>query len=265
MSGKERDALPDHHLILGDCLDPLTGLSTLSDKSVDHFVCDPPFGEQIYDNMRTNKRTADNGLHAQRANAGYSAMEFQDIDIACREMARIARRWVIVFMDAETVHLWRERLSMWGARHIRTGAFVKSNPMPQVSGDRPGQGFESIQISHVGVGGRVRWNGGGRAAVWSSTTAQAEGQPVVHGTQKPLCLMQSLISDFTDPGELVCDPFAGSGTTLVACKRLGRRAIGWERDATFWERAVRRLENTKQQYELIPRQPKPKQLKLGGA
>jgi site-specific DNA-methyltransferase (adenine-specific) len=54
--------------------------------------------------------------------------------------------------------------------------------------------------------------------------------------------MLELVADFTDPGDLVLDPFCGSGTTGVACLRLGRRFIGVEKDATYAAVARERLE-----------------------
>jgi site-specific DNA-methyltransferase (adenine-specific) len=65
--------------------------------------------------------------------------------------------------------------------------------------------------------------------------------------------MEALVSDFTDPGELVCDPFAGSGTTGVACIRLGRRFIGWERDPKYFAVAVKRLRAAREQLGLFER------------
>ena len=63
----------------------------------------------------------------------------------------------------------------------------------------------------------------------------------IHPTQKPLSLMRDLLGDFSDPGELVCDPFAGSGTTAVACKELGRRFVGWEIDPSYHALACARV------------------------
>jgi len=53
--------------------------------------------------------------------------------------------------------------------------------------------------------------------------------------------MERLIRDYTQPGDLVCDPFSGSGTTGVACVRMGRRFIGWERDEKHFSYAARRI------------------------
>jgi site-specific DNA-methyltransferase (adenine-specific) len=63
----------------------------------------------------------------------------------------------------------------------------------------------------------------------------------VHPTQKPLGIITPLLAHSCPPGGLVLDPFAGSGTTLVAAKLLGRRAVGIEREARYCELAARRL------------------------
>ncbi len=63
----------------------------------------------------------------------------------------------------------------------------------------------------------------------------------MHETQKPLKLMELLVSLVTKPEAVVLDPFAGSGTTCVAAKRLGRRYIGMETDQTYAEIANKRL------------------------
>ena len=72
----------------------------------------------------------------------------------------------------------------------------------------------------------------------------------VHTTQKPDSLMEALVRDFTDPGDLICDPFAGSGTTGVAAIRLGRRFIGWEKSPQYHAIAVKRLMAAREQLEL---------------
>jgi hypothetical protein len=71
----------------------------------------------------------------------------------------------------------------------------------------------------------------------SSIGEQSDGHP----TRKPVALMCELVGLFTDPSETILDPFAGSGTTGVACLRLGRRFVGVERDVRYFEIACERL------------------------
>jgi site-specific DNA-methyltransferase (adenine-specific) len=65
----------------------------------------------------------------------------------------------------------------------------------------------------------------------------------VHPTVKPVVLLQELIKNSTHRNELVIDPFCGAGTTLLAARNLGRRAIGIELSKEYCERAIERLES----------------------
>lgn len=260
-------------LHLGDCLDASTGLASLADGSVDHVISDPPYSRDLYLAFRTNRRgnhRADNtpppgaigkkgsmerGRRAPAtpaflalANEAIGAAD--DIATPCVEqLKRIVRRWFVLFHDAEGGDMWRDPI---GELHVRCGIWVKTNPMPQISGDRPAQGFESIEIAHAK--GRKRWNGGGRPAMWTANAVQGnyeERQGNDHPCPKPEVLMEKLIRDFTDPGDTILDPFAGSGTTGVAAVRLGRKFIGWERDAKYHAIATRRIGNAREQMELV--------------
>ena len=65
--------------------------------------------------------------------------------------------------------------------------------------------------------------------------------PKIHPTQKPVPLLQYLIRIFTDPGDVVIDPCAGSGSTLFAAKELGRRAYGFEIKKDFFKAAQEKV------------------------
>lgn len=80
--------------------------------------------------------------------------------------------------------------------------------------------------------------------VWTGTlTPLAEKQFGKHPTQKPVYLLERIISASTREGEIVLDPFCGSSTTGVACKRLGRRYIGIDRNHEYLQLSVKRLKN----------------------
>ncbi len=67
----------------------------------------------------------------------------------------------------------------------------------------------------------------------------------IHPTQKPVRLMERLISIFTDPGDVVIDPVAGSGSTLIAAENLGRKAYGFEIKKDFYRKAVKWIDKNR--------------------
>ena len=79
-------------------------------------------------------------------------------------------------------------------------------------------------------------------AIWEyPIVLNRHGVERMHTTQKPEELFMSMLADFTNKGETILDAFMGSGTTLAAAKRLGRKAIGIEREEKYCEIAAKRL------------------------
>jgi site-specific DNA-methyltransferase (adenine-specific) len=226
----------------------------LPDKSVDHFICDPPYEAEAHTEGRRIKTVGGGGNYGS---TGACVLDFEPITEGQRlasavQMARLSRRWIVVFCQVEAVAAWRDALVAAGASYRRTCAWVKRDAQPQMSGDRPGMGYESIVCAHAP--GRSRWNGGGKRGVYETARASTEeGRPSLHMTEKPVSLMEALVADFTDPGDLICDPFAGSGTTGVAAIHLGRRFVGWEKDPRYLGVAARRLGGSREQLSLLPR------------
>jgi DNA modification methylase len=64
----------------------------------------------------------------------------------------------------------------------------------------------------------------------------------VHPTQKPVGLFAQILGDFTEPNARVCDPYLGSGTTIIACERMGRRCLGMEIEAAYCQVIIDRWE-----------------------
>lgn len=217
-----------------DCRDVLPML-----ERVDHVITDPPYSEHVH---RKSRRGADlpHGFF-RTAELGFVSLSSEVLAFCAAEFQRLACRWILVFSSIELAHEWRFALEETGLDYIRTGAWIKIGGTPQFSGDRPAQGFESITIMHPK--GRKRWNGGGKQALWSvPVLLGSRGNEFrVHTTQKPLRLMTQLVEMFTDPVDLILDPFMGSGTTLVAAKQLGRRAIGIELNRDYCDIAIERL------------------------
>lgn len=225
-------------------------LPMLPDKSVAHVITDGPYSPHVHSKQRrmlhgSGGRQAA-GQAAGRGLIGPASLGFDALTPEVRarcsiEFARLVERWVLAFTNAEGQSDWERDLEVAGLRHIRVGAWVKIAAQPQLTGDRPGVGFEAIEIAHTSA--RCRWNGGGHHAVWThaiATDRNGYGDRV-HTTQKPVPLMLELVELFTDPNEIILDPFAGSGTTGVACLRLGRRFIGVEKDAKYAAVARERL------------------------
>jgi len=118
----------------------------------------------------------------------------------------------------------------------------------------PGSGFASaMETAIYGYKRGRHWGGGQYDANVFDCDNYRFGQPgkVDHPTQKPLMLIEWNIVKTTAPGSLVLDPFMGSGTTGVACARLGRRFIGIELHEPYFDIACRRIEQAQRQTDLF--------------
>jgi len=226
-------------LYCGDCRAILPTL-----EPADHVVTDPPYDEATHANARTAaKASTPDGATGQRTlgDVGRIAIDFDplDVDATVPILLQYARRWAIAFCGLEMLGAYRR---VAGDAWIRSGFWRRPDGAPQFTGDRPAQPGEGIAIMHrplsAGREGRTRWNGGGRHGFYEFGVVRSLR---AHPTQKPEPLMLALLADFTDPGDLVLDPFAGDGTTLVAAKRLGRRAIGIELEEHRCAKALERL------------------------
>ena len=76
---------------------------------------------------------------------------------------------------------------------------------------------------------------------WFQWERDKKDIPKIHPAQKPVNVIKKLVETFTDEGDIVIDPCAGSGTTLRACKELNRSCYGFEIHRLFYERAVKEM------------------------
>lgn len=231
-------------LYLGSCEEILPSIA-----SVQHVITDPPYSAHVHGNARRNASSMDPSRQRYGKNTprnvdlGFTHLTPELRAFCAEQFARVAERWVLVFSDVESDHLWRDDLTAHGLDYVRTGAWHKVGSTPQFSGDRPATAFEAITICHPA--GKKRWNGGGSHAWWSVPIVldrSRKGGERLHPTQKPLPLMEALVDQFTDEGETILDPFGGSGTTAIAAAEMGRKCIVVERDEKHAETIAQRVQ-----------------------
>ncbi len=243
----------DATLYLGDCRDVLPTLA-----GVDGIITDAPYeaeahgaGRRLLSHMGTDRRSIVE-----------APLDFEAISDDVRAFVSAwasdhCGGWFLTFCQAEAVAAWRSALEDAGASWRRAMVWIKPDSSPQLSGDRPAQGFESIASAWCGDGRSV-WNGGGRRGVFTfgkhDPGVGHGGAGNEHPTQKPIALMDALVELFSVRGGLVCDPFMGSGTTGMACLRSGRRFIGIEREERYFDLACRRAAEAWKQPRLFDEQ-----------
>lgn len=195
-------------------------------------ITDPPYSERTHTKSRSMKRS---GTPVPKSsNIDFPPITHDELGRIMSECGRVSPSWVVATMDYRDALLF-DLEPPAGLTMKRVGVWVKTNPVPQFTGDRPSQGWEAIAYLHRT--GKSKWNGGGHAGNFVSKTVQNAGHPTV----KPDGMVRQFVEWFTKPGDTVIDPFAGSGTTLIAARDLGRRAIGCEIDPKYCDLIVERL------------------------
>jgi len=177
-------------------------------KTFDLVVTDPPYSAHVHAMLGKERRTDG---HAARAELEFPPIDDEAIAAYAEQWVRVCRGWILIFSDFYKSATWGRALERAGGAWVRTGAWVKTSPMPQMTGDRPACGHEDIVIGHATPKG-WGWNGKGHAAIWRGP----RDSDAMHPNQKPAWLIQSLLGMFAPAGGSVFDPFLGSGTTAYA-------------------------------------------------
>lgn len=193
-------------------------LPLLLSTPIDCVITDPPYSSRVHDRAVSVNSPTTGGVRARD-------MGFASLDDALRaDLATLiahASRWSAVFSDIETAQDWRAAVS---SEYIRTLPWVRWS-QPQLSGDRPPSGCELVTLWHAS--GRKHWSGPGSLVSFDTRSLRGRDK---FPCEKPLDLMLSLVSWFSDTNDVVCDPCCGSGTTGLACRLLGRDALLLDRD-----------------------------------
>ena len=212
----------------GDSFEVMAGMA---DESIDCVITDPPYSERTH--QKASKKMS-NGVVSHGITT-FGAFTEQRLYEAYDEMARITKGWIVSTIDYNHAFKFETEPPL-GMRQMRIGVWVKNNPTPQISGDRPAQGWESISYLYK-TNKRGWWNAGGAHGNYVSNLAKPTGHP----TPKPIAMVTSFVERFSKPEQTIFDPFAGGGTTLLAAKNLGRKAIGVELEEKYCELIAKRL------------------------
>jgi site-specific DNA-methyltransferase (adenine-specific) len=239
------EIIGDATLYLGDTFDVMPTLS-----GIDHVIGDPPYEKEAH---KQGRRTQASVKRGENADLDFDAITEDQRLRTAAEGVRLSRGWLLLFCQAEAAGVWRDAIEAGGGKYKRTMVWIKPDSTPQLNGQMPAPGYESMPLAWCGAG-HSNWNGGGKRGVYTRMT-NAPDRHGVHKTEKPVLLMTDLIADFTQYGQTVLDPFMGSGTTGVACARLGRKFVGVELNETYFDIACRRIEQAYMQPRLFAEPP----------
>ncbi len=249
------EPLPAGRILVGECVSQMAALAA---GSVDLVFADPPYNLQLRNDL---KRPDDSRVDAVDDDWDkFASFEAYDAFtrawlIACRRVMKpTATLWVIgSYHNIFRVGAILQDLGFWILNDV---VWRKTNPMPNFRGRRftnahetliwasrePGKAYtfnyEALKAANDDVQMRSDWTF--PLCTGEERLKNLDGKKV-HPTQKPEALLARALLSSSRPGDLVLDPFFGTGTTGAVATRLGRRFIGIERDAAYAAAAEARI------------------------
>ncbi|MEE9480937.1 MAG: DNA methyltransferase, partial [Kiloniellales bacterium] len=237
-------------------------MARLPERSVDLVFADPPYNLQLAGElMRPNNSRVD-GVEEDwdrfRDLAAYDDFTRDWLAAARRVLKDDGTIWVIgSYHNIFRVGAMLQDLDYWILNDV---IWRKTNPMPNFRGRRFTNAHETLIWAAKGQDASYTFNYGAMKALnedvqmrsdWllpictgAERLKDADGRKA-HPTQKPEALLYRVILAATRPGDVVLDPFAGSGTTAAVAKYLHRRYLGIEREARYVELARQRVDRVK--------------------
>ena len=250
-----RELLPLGRILDGDCVEAMRSLPT---ASVDLVFADPPYNLQLGGDLNRP-----DGSHVDAVTDHWDQFDsFKIYDDFTREWLTEAKRvlkpdgglWVIgSYHNIYRVGAILQDLGFWILNDI---VWRKSNPMPNFRGTRFTNAHETLLWCSQGEKAKYHFNYRAMKTLndelqmrsdWvlpicNGAERLKEGGHKVHPTQKPESLLYRVLLSTTERGDVVLDPFFGTGTTGAVAKRLGREWIGCEREGNYRDAALKRIE-----------------------
>lgn len=208
----------------------------LADVICDALICDPPYS------ARTDEGYMSHGTHevAQTTDIGYRPITRDDAFELTRFFAPRTKRWAVIFGDHVSRQWHAEAWEDAGWYVFAPVIWVKRGAAPRFRADGPGSHVDHMMVARPrkalepeDMGSRPGW-------YLVDTPRAGHGYTGVTGS-KTIDGMRAVVRDYSRPGDLVVDPFAGAGTTALACAMEGRRCITSEAMPEHYEIARKRL------------------------
>lgn len=200
----------------------------LRDVKVNHIITDPPYSAKTHDG-----HNAMSDADESRRGIQYAALEPSDIYLIVSAWEQMCDGWIVVMTDHILMPEWLLAME-------RTGRYTFA-PVPIIqkrfrkTGDGPSSDAVYLCVSRPRKKQFLSWG-----SLTGHYLAPLEQNSIVVGA-KPAALMQALVSDYSRQGDTVCDPYAGGGSTALACRTLGRNFVGAEINELHYNFAQRRL------------------------
>ena len=250
------ESVQDIRIVVGDCV---AEMSKLPANSVDLVFADPPYNLQLKGELKrpdeSHVDAVDNDWDKFSSFAAYDDFTRAWL-LACRRaMKPSATIWVIgSYHNIFRVGAILQDLGFWILNDV---IWRKANPMPNFRGRRFTNAHETLiwatrdrnQKSYTfnyeamkALNDELQMRSDWTIPICSGgERIKAEAGAKAHSTQKPEALLHRVIVSSTKPGDVILDPFFGSGTTGAVAKRLGRHFIGLERDPRYAKIAHARI------------------------
>ena len=200
----------------------------------DLILTDPPYNISQDNNFSTMKSAKRRGLDFGEWDKGFNDLLW--LELAVDRLSKNGS--IIVFCSVRRISYIIEKLESLGLDYKDTIRWVKPNPMPRNRDRR-----YVVDAEYAVWCARGKWTFNRLSDKYDRPEIVcAAPSKQLHPTQKPDFLMETLIARHSNPGDIVLDPFMGSGTTGVAAKKLGRKFCGIEKEYDYFAIAQDRLQ-----------------------
>lgn len=228
-------------LYLGDCRDILPTLG-----AVDHVITDPPFSARTHEGHDASAKGYEGFGNdgADRKSLGYEFWCEADASAFVFQASQICTGWMVIFNDHILALPIQSAMERRGRYAFAPLPFYAPGSRVRLSGDGPSSWTIWIMVSRTKA--QSRWG-----TLPGGYLAQEGWRDREYMGGKPVKLMEAIVGDYSRKGDLVLDPFMGSGTTGVACVKLGRRFVGCEINPESFDKAVERIESAMNETALL--------------